>query len=139
MNPPDLHAAADRLIPDADNPAPRVTKPRRLPTNRRAIPNPRLAEIIHTAATTGNDPDLDTLLLRLHTETACRRGGALGLRPCDLDTEQCLIRLWEKGDTVRWQPVSPTLMRHLLRHNDVRGGVPNSPLLRYLTGVPLTA
>ena len=29
--------------------------------------------------TTGDDPELDTLL-RLHTETACRRGGALALR-----------------------------------------------------------
>ena len=55
-------------------------------------------------------PELDTLLLRLHTETACRRGGALALRPDDLDPAQCLILLREKGETVRWQPVSPTLM-----------------------------
>jgi integrase/recombinase XerC len=48
--------------------------------------------------------------LRLHTETACRRGGALALRPADLDPDQCLILLREKGETVRWQPVSPTLM-----------------------------
>ena len=60
--------------------------------------------------TAGDDPELDTLLLRLHTETACRRGGALALRPDDLDSGQCLIRLREKGETVRWQPVSPTLM-----------------------------
>src|SRR5690242_9035843 len=33
----------------------------------------------------GDDPELDTLILRLHTETACRRGGALALRPQDLD------------------------------------------------------
>jgi hypothetical protein len=44
-----------------------------------------LVEINQAAATTGDDPELDMLLLRLHTETACRRGGALGLRPCDLD------------------------------------------------------
>ena len=49
-------------------------------------------------------------MLRLHTETACRRAGALALRPDDLDPDQCLIRLREKGETVRWQPVSPTLM-----------------------------
>ena len=46
-----------------------------------------------TAAATGDDPELHTLLLRLHTETACRRGGALALRPADLDPDQCLIRL----------------------------------------------
>jgi hypothetical protein len=34
---------------------------------------------------------LDALLLRLHMETACRRGGALALTPDDLDQEQCLI------------------------------------------------
>jgi integrase/recombinase XerC len=133
------HAAADGLIADADNPALRVHKPRRLPSNRRAIPNRRLAEIIHTAATTGNDPDLDTLLLRLHTETACRRGGALGLRPRDLDPEQCLILLYEKGGTTRWQPVSPTLMHALTHHNHQRGSGPTEQLLRYRNRRPITA
>ena len=41
----------------------------------------RLAEINQIAATTGDDPELDTLILRLHTETACRRGGAPCARP----------------------------------------------------------
>jgi hypothetical protein len=48
-----------------------VAKPRRLPTTRRAVPDTRLAEINEVAATTGDDPELDTLLLRLQTETAC--------------------------------------------------------------------
>src|SRR5437879_3012751 len=100
----------------AGNPARKVEQPRRLPSTRRAVAGKRLAEINHAAATTGDDPELDTLLLRLHTETACRRGGALALRPQDLDPEQCLILLREKGETVRWQPVSPTLMDPLLRH-----------------------
>jgi integrase/recombinase XerC len=133
------HAAADGLITDADNPAIRVAKPRRLPSTRRAIPDHRLAEIIKIAGTTGNDPELDTLLLRLHTETACRRGGALNLRPSDLDTEQCLILLHEKGGTVRWQPVSPTLMHHLLIHRKERGNNSDEPLLRYRNGRPITA
>jgi integrase/recombinase XerC len=66
------HAADDGLIAEADNPARKVAKPRRLPSTRRAVPDSRLAEINQVAATTGNDPELDTLLLRLHTETACR-------------------------------------------------------------------
>jgi len=133
------HATADGLITAADNPALRVTKPRRLPSNRRAIPNHRLAEIIRTAATTGNDPDLDTLLLRLHTETACRRGGALALRPRDLDPEQCLILLHEKGGTTRWQPISPALMHGLIHHHEQRGSGANEQLLRYRNGQPITA
>ena len=89
-------AVEDGLIAEADNPARKVAKPRRLPSTRRAMPDTRLAEINQAAAATGDDPALDTLLLRLHTETACRRGGALALRPDDLDQDQCLIRLREK-------------------------------------------
>jgi integrase/recombinase XerC len=49
----------------------KVAKPRRLPSTRSAVPDARLAEINQVAATTGNDPALDALLLRLRTETAC--------------------------------------------------------------------
>ena len=108
------HAEDDGLIDERDNPARKVAKPRRLPSTRRAVADTRLAEINQVAATTGDDPELDTLILRLHTETACRRGGALALRPADLDPEQCLVLLREKGETVRWQPVSPTLMAALV-------------------------
>jgi integrase/recombinase XerC len=133
------HAEADGLIAERDNPAKRVAKPRRLASTRRAITHTQLTAINDVAATTGNDPKLDTLLLRLHTETACRRGGALALRPCDLDDEQCLVRLREKGETVRWQPVSPTLMRHLLIHRQERGHRnPTDQLLSYRNGNPLT-
>ncbi|MBB5157396.1 tyrosine-type recombinase/integrase [Saccharopolyspora phatthalungensis] len=133
------HAVNDGLINEADNPARRVPKPRRLPSTRRGLQDHRLAEINQIAATTGNDPALDALLLRLHTETACRRGGALALRPEDLDEDQCLIQLREKGGTHRWQPVSPTLMAHLLSHADERGATHDGgPLLRYRNRTPLT-
>lgn len=131
-------AVADGFIAEADNPALKVAKPRRLPSTRRAVADTRLAEINEVAASTGNDPALDTLLLRLHTETACRRGGALALRPVDLDPDQCLILLREKGDSVRWQPVSPTLMRYLQRHAEERGATEAGQLLRYRDGAPIT-
>jgi len=133
------HAVADRLIDSADNPAVRVAKPRRLASTRRGLPDHRLAEIIEVARTTGNDPILDALILRLHIETACRRGGALALRLVDLDPAQSLIRLHEKGETVRWQPVTPTLMRALLDHCHERGGQePEDKVLRYRNGQPIT-
>jgi hypothetical protein len=131
-------AVDDGLINEADNPARKVAKPRRLPSTRRAVPDTRLAEINQAAATTGDDPELDTLLLRLHTETACRRGGALALRPADLDPDQCLILLREKGETVRWQPVSPTLMGHLIDHGRERHAPPDGQLLRYASERPIT-
>jgi integrase/recombinase XerC len=132
-------AVEDGLIAEADNPARKVAKPRRLPTTRRAVPGTRLAEINEAAATTGDDPELDTLLLRLHTETACRRGGALALRPTDLDPDQCLVLLREKGETVRWQPVSPTLMTRLVQHGQDRHAPAGGQLLRYTDGRPVTS
>ena len=132
-------AVEDGLIAEADNPARKVTKPRRLPSTRRAVPETRLAEINQVAATTGDDPELDTLLLRLHTETACRRGGALALRPADLDPDQGMILLREKGETVRWQPVSRTLMARLVRHGQERQAPPGGQLLRYADGRPITS
>jgi site-specific recombinase XerD len=131
-------AVEDGLIPEADNPARKVAKPRRLPSTRRAVPEARLAEINQIAATTGDDPELDTLLLRLHTETACRRGGALALRPQDLDPDQCLVLLREKGETVRWQPVSPTLMGRLVQHGQERHAPTDGQLLRYRNGRRIT-
>jgi integrase len=133
------HAVADHLIPEADNPALRVAKPRRQPSTRRAIPDARLAEIFTIVATTGDDPELDTLILRLHIETACRRGGALALRPCDLDSDQSLVMLREKGGTTRWQPISPTLMRRLVAHADAREAASRTGVLRYRNGGPITA
>jgi integrase/recombinase XerC len=131
-------AEQDGLISEKDNPARKVEKPRRLPSTRRAVADTRLAEINQVAATTGDDPELDVLILRLHTETACRRGGALALRPADLDAEQCLVQLREKGETVRWQPVSPTLMAALVRHAEERHAPPDGRLLRYRDGRPVT-
>ena len=134
------HAVADGILAESQNPAARVPKPRRLQSTRRALPDSHLEEIHRVAATTGDDPALDALLLRLHTETACRRGGALALLPEDLDAEHCLIRLHEKGETVRWQPVSPTLMSHLLAHGETRGGLAlRRPLLRYVNGRPISS
>ncbi|MFI5896597.1 tyrosine-type recombinase/integrase [Actinoplanes sp. NPDC051513] len=132
------YAIADRLLDPADNPATRVDKPRRQPSLRHALPDAALAAIIAVAAETGNDPGLDSLILRLHVETACRRGGALALRRQDLDVEQCLVLLREKGQTQRWQPVSPTLMAALVAHDDERGnGAPAGQLLRYHNGKPV--
>ncbi len=99
-----------------------------------------MSEINFYAGTTGDDPELDTLLLRLHTESACRTGGALALRPRDLNTDQCLIYLREKDGTARWQPVSRSLMTALLDHAEARGAAedPGGQLLRYRNGNPIT-
>jgi integrase/recombinase XerC len=133
------HAVADGLVTAERNPAIAVAKPKRLVSTRRALPDARVRELSEVAGSTGNDPDLDLLLLRLHTETGCRRGGALALRRTDLDVDQCLVRLREKGETVRWQPVSPTLTALLVEHAAQRGDSPDHAVLRYRSGRPITA
>ncbi|WP_255421097.1 site-specific integrase [Micromonospora sp. M71_S20] len=133
------YAVADGLISETANPAARVAKPRRLTSTRRALSDNQLLEINEAAAMSGNDPQLDALLLRLHEETACRRAGALALRPDDLDLDGCLVQLREKGETVRWQPISPTLARALAHHNEDRGlNNTDGQLLRYRNGAPIT-
>lgn len=60
------------------------------------------------------------------------------MRLVDLDPDQCLIRLREKGGTVRWQPVSATLMTHLQQHARDRHATLAGQLLRYRSGKPIT-
>jgi integrase/recombinase XerC len=133
------YAVDEGILTEAQNTAAHVAKPRRLASTRRALLPRQLAQINEVTATTGNDPELDCLLLRLHIETACRRAGALDLRPRDLDRQQCLVRLHEKGETLRWQPISPTLTHHLLLHISDRGtDDPDEQLLRYRNGRPIT-
>src|SRR5204862_1085676 len=107
-------------------------KPRCLPSTRRVLTAHELEQINLVTRTSGNDVVLDALLLRLHTETACRRGGALGLRLADLDRDRGLVRLTEKGATLRWQPISLDLAAHLDDHARRRGAIlPTDQLLRY--------
>jgi len=60
------YAENDGHLPAGDNPARKVAKPRRLPSTRRAVPDTRLAEINHIAATTVGSaaPPPDGQLLR---------------------------------------------------------------------------
>jgi integrase len=118
-------AIADGLVQAGSSPAHRVDKPRRLPSTRRALTPTELEEINRVARTTGNDAVLDALILRLRTETACRRDGALALRLADLDAQRGLVRLTEKGGTLRWQPITLELAGYLAEHaGHRRGGRP---------------
>jgi integrase len=133
-------AVADGLLPPHHNPAAQVRKPRRPPSQRHGLSTAELAAINTTASCSGNDVLLDTLLLRLHTETAARRGGALQLRVKDIDTHWCLLHLREKDNSTRWQPASPELIDTLINHIDERGDyAADSPALRSRNGAPLTS
>ncbi|WP_280413431.1 tyrosine-type recombinase/integrase [Nocardia asiatica] len=138
------HAEDDGYL-GGDNPALRVPKNRRPPNSRHALNDQQLSEIFHAATTTGNDRELDALILRLHVETACRRGGVLNLRIRDLDPRYSQVYLREKGGTTRWQPISPTLMHHLQDHirqrpySSGQDKPDNASVLRYQNGRHLTS
>ncbi|MFE7800874.1 hypothetical protein [Nocardia sp. NPDC057440] len=89
-------AVDDGHVAATEDPSAKLEKPRPRPSNRRALPADLLEEICRVAVVTSDDPELDSLILRLHIETACRLEGALNLRLQDLDPTQCLIRLREK-------------------------------------------
>ncbi len=131
-------AVKDGFIHPNDDPAAKLDKPPPVLSQRRALPEQLLRWMIEVTDSTGNDPELDSLILRLHIETACRIAGALALRLEDLDPIQCLVQLHEKGGTTRWQPVSPSLMAELLHHGTERGAVRGERLLRFRNGKPIT-
>lgn len=121
------------------NPAAPVPLPRRSASPRFGLSSRQLAEINEVVETGGNDIELDTLIHRLHMETACRRGGALHLQIEDLNPVLCLVRLREKRGTVRWQPITPYLMERLVNHALDRGARrAGDAVLRYANGRPLT-
>ncbi|MEU4841852.1 tyrosine-type recombinase/integrase [Nocardia testacea] len=132
------HAEHDRLIHPSDNPAAKVAKPRQLSSARHALSLEQIHDLGRIASTTGNDCALDALILRLLIETACRRGGLLRLSVDDLNASDCLVQLHEKGGTIRWQPISPTLMQRILEHVEARGGPEvTRQVFRYRDGKPV--
>jgi len=131
-------ARAAGHIDERSDPSIALRKPDRPASLRRPLVHERLTALGEVAASTGDDPELDVLIIRLHSETACRRGGALALRPMDLDVEQCLVRLREKGGSDRWQPVSKSLMGGLVQHATTRNAPASGRLLRYKDGTQIT-
>ncbi|WP_280345543.1 hypothetical protein [Nocardia abscessus] len=133
------HAAeTDGLIHAEANPAAQARKPSQRPGSARALSFDQIADLGRVASTTGDDTELDALILRLHIETACRRNPVLALRIEDLERDDCLVRLHEHGGALRWQPISPTLMNRLLghiRHRGTRNAA--GQVLRYQNGTPV--
>ncbi|MFC3965655.1 hypothetical protein [Nocardia jiangsuensis] len=125
-----LYRAAehDRIISRRHNPARGLDRPKTPPSGRRPLRNALLAEINRAAVESGHDPDLDSLLLRFHTETAARTASGLALRPRDVDVRWSQVLLREKAGRERLQPISPTLARGLVdfaRERNVARGEPS--------------
>lgn len=136
-------AVADGII--EKSPAAELKKPTRQPSDRRHFSDEEVVTLYKVTSTGGDDPALDTLLLRFHLETGARRGGALALRRRDLNVARQCIRLREKNEKQRWQPVSKTLLDALIEHCDFRGALaPDAQVFRHrprqagTAGIPIT-
>jgi site-specific recombinase XerC len=135
-------AVADKLV--RDDPASGLKKPSRLESPRMSFTNQQVADLYQVTSTGGDDPILDTLLLRFHLETGARRAGALGLQVKDLHIDSQCVRLREKNHGTRRQPISLTLQNALVEHCAARGARrPEDAVFRRiprngLTGMPIT-
>jgi integrase/recombinase XerC len=123
----------------ATNPAAAIPKPRRRPSRRRPLDHPEIEELVNAIRATSNDPDLDLLLIRFHLESGARREGALNLRVRDLDDRRATVWLREKFGAEREQPISPSLLRLVMRLAEVRSAVsPDDAVFRTRSGTPIT-
>lgn len=115
------------------NPALHVAKPRRAKSTRHGLTADQLAELFAFTGSGGDDPELDTLLVRFMVETGARRQGPIALRLKDLDPERSTVLLREKNDPHGTeQPVSPTLLKALQNFAAARGSTnPADPVFRY--------
>lgn len=104
------------------DPAVDLKVPRRSASRRRALTGAEIVEFFDAVASGGDDPELDTLMCWFHAETGARREGGINLRCGDLHDRQQMIRLNEKFDTERDQPVSLELILALRTLAISRGG-----------------
>lgn len=101
----------------SDNPALEIAKPPRSPQQpRHGLTRAEIIELVNVTKRDSNDPELDVLLMRFAFETGCRREGLLDLIVDDIDANNNRVKLNEKGDKRRWQPVTAELVVALFAH-----------------------
>lgn len=89
-----------------DNPAAHLSRPRPRTRVRRPLDASEVALLWKITADGGDDPALDTLLVRFALETGARRNGISELRLGDVDFGNQLVRLSEKFDKSRIVPIT---------------------------------
>lgn len=128
-----------------DNPAARLRTPRRRRNARRHLEADELSEIWRVCLSGGDDPLLDSLLMRTALETGARLQGLVNLRVRDVDDTALRMLLREKFDKQRWVPLTRELALALLAFAAHRGSTAaDHPVFRYRprggssVGAPLT-
>ena len=138
-------AADDGLV--TSNPAMALRKPARPRRTRTPLTADQLTELFEVTRSGGDDPELDTLLVRFLVESGARREGLLALRLRDIDPTRATVLLREKNDKDgSEQPLSPTLIAALRAFAANRGATSSEDaVFRYRprrmgrVGQPLTS
>lgn len=130
-------AVNDQLV--ASSPALLVPVPRRPPAPERPLTPLELEDVFRVATSSGDDPELDRLLVLFLRHTACRREGCLNLVRNALDHQQHKVTLSEKNGQARDLPLAPWLLSELTSFAISRGAaMPHDHVFRYADGHPLT-
>ncbi len=124
-------ALGDRIV--EDSPALAVAQPSRPRQTRHGLSAEQLWALFAATRSGGNDPALDSLIVRFMVESGARDEGMLGLRLRDLDRDRATVLLREKNDKDgRDQPVSPGLLAALAAFARSRGAArPGEAVFRY--------
>lgn len=116
-------AENDRHLKKGMNPAALVTKPKRSKGTRFALEDELFAEMTALIGSTGDDPELDAMILRFIDITGARQEGVLNLTLGGIDAEECTVRLIEKNKKKVDQPVPDFFIAELLAFAAARGAV----------------
>jgi integrase/recombinase XerC len=103
------------------NTAAQIDIPTRPEAPERPLTVSELEEVAMIWCTTGNDPELDSLLFEFHRKTAARREGGLNLRVGNLNLTRGAVTLNEKFGRAREVPLDIEFMRRLLDFSQRRG------------------
>ncbi len=120
------------------SPAEGLTAPAKRPTDRRALSRKEVQQLFDSVGQHSEDPEVDLLAIRVFLETGARRGGLLGAEFTDLNPVRQTLKLTEKGNKRREQPVTRQLYESLVRHNQERAGG-TGKLLHFRNGKDLTS
>lgn len=114
-------AVSERHLAPQYNPAADVKKPPRPRGRRRALTSRQLSQVLAVVANTGNDPELDLLLVQTILVSGARREGLTRLTLGGINRDECTIRLAEKFGKVTHQPVPDYLVEDLYQFARSRG------------------
>lgn len=99
------YAEANRYLSRGSNPADELTKPSRIDGTRMAFTDVQMRQVYAVASGTGDDPELDALIVETILVTGARREGLVNLTVDGLDRDECVVLLDEKFGKVTPQPV----------------------------------